>query len=415
MAMRIRVIFSVIILFVSSVIFAGNDISSLPGASTLIGKEEAGYLPASKKTKLFYWFVASHQPNAPLVIWANGGPGYSSFYGFFKETGPYVITKNLQLKPRKNGWNNFANYLVIEQPGIGFSLMENNLLPKNRDQAVTQYYNALISFLKAHPQYANSPLYLAGESYAGTMLPLVAKKMVEDKSANLKGLILMSPWIDPKKQVSADTDYAMTHGLITQTQAQKVDAMEKSCVTLIAEKKYRRSDVKCDAIDGEISHFSQVALANIAYTDSDDNTYLDRYLSQSAVQKALHVESIKDFHCWSSATNRLFIPEIDRSVKSIYEFLLENKMPVLIFSGLNDAKDTNFLGMKKTVGAFDWSSKADFSQARKKVLIKGDHVIGYEKSGGGLTWILVRNAGHMVARDQPDTALYVKAFMKKNS
>ncbi|MCX7125015.1 MAG: peptidase S10, partial [Gammaproteobacteria bacterium] len=181
--MRIRLIYSLSILFVSTVIFAGNDISSLPGASTILGKEEAGYLPSSKKTKLFYWFVASHQPSAPLVIWANGGPGYSSFYGFFKEDGPYFVTKNLQLKPRKNGWNNFANYLVIEESGVGFSAEKNALLPKNRDQAVTQYYNALISFLEAHPQYANSPVYLAGESYAGTMLPLVAKKIFQAHSA----------------------------------------------------------------------------------------------------------------------------------------------------------------------------------------------------------------------------------------
>src|SRR3989338_10805012 len=114
MKMRINSIF----IFIFSVVFscftfANDRIVQLPGLKKLTDKEYAGYTYAGKHDQLFYWFVVSHKPNAPIIVWSNGGPGYSSIYGFFNETGPYAVTPTLQLKSHKEGWNHFANYLII--------------------------------------------------------------------------------------------------------------------------------------------------------------------------------------------------------------------------------------------------------------------------------------------------------------
>ena len=44
---------------------------------------------------LFFWFFpAKNKPkDAPLVLWLQGGPGWPTMYGLFKEHGPFLIGK----------------------------------------------------------------------------------------------------------------------------------------------------------------------------------------------------------------------------------------------------------------------------------------------------------------------------------
>ena len=46
---------------------------------------------------LFFWFFpAKNKPkDAPLVLWLQGGPGWPTMYGLFKEHGPFLIGKYL--------------------------------------------------------------------------------------------------------------------------------------------------------------------------------------------------------------------------------------------------------------------------------------------------------------------------------
>ncbi len=95
---------------------ANSDrILSLPGLKKLNAEQFSGYLSVSKdsqSTQLFYWLVknAQNKPNAPIVLWLNGGPGASSLYGFFMENGPYEI--------KDNGTLDFSKELILIMPII---------------------------------------------------------------------------------------------------------------------------------------------------------------------------------------------------------------------------------------------------------------------------------------------------------
>ncbi|KAB5583123.1 serine carboxypeptidase [Coniochaeta sp. 2T2.1] len=83
-------------------------------------------VPGAYETNIFFWFVAARQPTSQLTIWLNGGPGSSSMFGFFTETGPCEVVERgadrLETVARQWGWDRASNLLFIDQPNqVGFS------------------------------------------------------------------------------------------------------------------------------------------------------------------------------------------------------------------------------------------------------------------------------------------------------
>ena len=64
---------------------------------TLPGWGDAGYsgffvTNPESSNHMFFWYFP--KPNAPLLIWLQGGPGGSSMFGLFAEMGPFFLTKD---------------------------------------------------------------------------------------------------------------------------------------------------------------------------------------------------------------------------------------------------------------------------------------------------------------------------------
>jgi hypothetical protein len=79
-------------------------------------------VPGQYPTNIFFWFVAARQPTSALTIWLNGGPGSSSMFGFFTESGPCEVVENgnhLETVARLWGWDRASNMLFVDQVRIG--------------------------------------------------------------------------------------------------------------------------------------------------------------------------------------------------------------------------------------------------------------------------------------------------------
>ncbi|RWS20651.1 uncharacterized protein B4U80_04706 [Leptotrombidium deliense] len=86
-----------------------------------------GFVTVNEKFKsnLFFWFFKSKNKSAPLLIWLQGGPGYSSLFGLFVENGPFEVTKEFKLKKRKYSWTKGYSMIYFDFPiGVGFSFTE---------------------------------------------------------------------------------------------------------------------------------------------------------------------------------------------------------------------------------------------------------------------------------------------------
>jgi vitellogenic carboxypeptidase-like protein len=391
---------------------AEDQVTHLPEIGPVGNVQFAGYAsvyPRKKQPKhpakeeaIFYWFAgAENYEKKPTILWSNGGPGCSSLWGFFIENGPYCFKENqhgkFELKPNPHSWSRHANYLIFEHPlGVTLSFHEDtNTLPQNVGAGIEQLYQALQHFVAKHPEIADNPIILAGESYAGTYLPLLAKAIIDGNkskdniSLHLETMVLLDSWVNPMVQMATDTAYALNHGMITAAQKQELD------------EKYNHNLPQINQAIQQICGLYMTNIAQIA--DPPFQPVLD-YINRADVRKAIHVKQdtpVKE--SWSAAIGNLYAFGVNDSYASTVQELLGRGLQTIVISGLNDAKDCNFLGTGAWLSLLEGEVARKFKDAQTR-LWKGSPsqgVLGYIQDGGKLSWVKVLNAGHMAARDQP--------------
>ena len=150
---------------------------------------------------VFHAHMLHPDPTAPLIVWMNGGPGASSLGGFFTELGPYLLNSNSKPKAGQSAdewtlfsnpsaWSHIGSLLVWEQPaGVGFSRCVTDC-PKqwNDTSSAIANVHTLLAFYEKYPSERSRDLILAGESYAGIYVPLLAQQVLG--SSSLRGVRL---------------------------------------------------------------------------------------------------------------------------------------------------------------------------------------------------------------------------------
>lgn len=125
--------------------------------------------------------------NEPWTIWLNGGPGSSSMYGLFTENGPLQVSladgaqtnNTLVMKQNPYSWHNLTDIFYIDQPvGTGYSTSDATGYIVDEDQMGTDFAGFLTNIVAVFPSLKQRPLYITGESYAGTYIPYISKTIV---------------------------------------------------------------------------------------------------------------------------------------------------------------------------------------------------------------------------------------------
>jgi len=197
-----------------------DRITRLPGfEGELPSSMWTGFLSGGKKDTydlhyqyLFVEAQVEKPRDAPVLVFTNGGPGASSYFGLFAEIGPFYLsyaslkteaynkTGIPTLFPNEHSWSRFANILIMNAPPVGFSHCGDesggwkSCGTWNDTSVAAGNFNFLESFYKSFPEFENTSLYLSGESYAGIYIPMLAmeiKKHPESRSfKNLKGMVV---------------------------------------------------------------------------------------------------------------------------------------------------------------------------------------------------------------------------------
>jgi vitellogenic carboxypeptidase-like protein len=160
---------------------------------------------------MFFWFFPAQNGNksAPVLLWLQGGPGATSLFGLFNENGPIQVNTDGSLTERPINWNSLYSLLYIDNPvGTGYSFTSNDQgYTRSQDDVARDLYSALSQFFQIYTDYASSPFYVTGESYAGKYVPSITYKIhVENQNAsakikiNLKGMSIGDGLTDPVNQ-----------------------------------------------------------------------------------------------------------------------------------------------------------------------------------------------------------------------
>ena len=187
------------------------------------GEIYSGYLQTTiPGDELFYIYMPSQNqdPNAPLMLWLNGGPGCSSLFGLLAEIGP-VSEDNFVGKYEVNpySWNKEVNLLAIEQPaGVGFSKASDPKFNWTDDLMAENLMAGIKDFLNEF-NLKEKDFYVSGESYAGVYIPYLAKYILNDKSEdkiNLKGVLIGNGLTDFDVDVERSmVEFGFWHGMIS--------------------------------------------------------------------------------------------------------------------------------------------------------------------------------------------------------
>ncbi|URE01826.1 Serine Carboxypeptidase [Musa troglodytarum] len=408
-----------------------DKITALPGQPRGVDFDQyAGHVTVDPKKgrALFYYFVESPRRSSskPLVLWLNGGPGCSSLaYGAMEEFGPFRVQSDGKT-------------------------LERNPYAWNEDKRTAEdTFTFLLNWLERFPHYKHRTFFIAGESYAGHYVPQLASlilhrnKLANRTLINLSGIAVSesdltgNAYVDDPTNSEARYEFLWSHALISDETFART---RRSCnFSAIINEECNKATTAADAEAGNIDPYDAYAPVCVGSNSSSDSgaavryplllaisldvydqiqqtadidpcseIYVEAYLNDPEVQKALHANVTKIDGPWSPLScSDLPWNDSPTSTLPVMKQLVNSGLRVWLFSGDTDTV-CPYRGTVEAIKIMKLPIKnpwrpwySDKQQLLDVCHQVGGYVVGY----GGLTLVTVRGAGHMVPSYQPERAL----------
>lgn len=391
----------------------------------------SGYFTVDPKydSNMFFWYFPSPNPEDPVVVWLQGGPGSSSLFGLFYENGPLMM-KGDKVAAREYSWSRVSHLIYIDNPvGTGFSYTNSSEgYLTDEEQVGDGLYSTIVQFFRLFPHLRRNDLYITGESYGGKYVPAMAYTIhrnnpAADLKLNLKGVAIGDGFSDPINMMVYG-DYLFQIGLIDEDIRTKFKQAESYIVGLIRQGKYSEANDATNLLlgGGKGSLFSNVTGIDLYYNyydppDASNVSAMITFLNRPDVQRRIHVRQT-NYSDESALVNDYLSSDIMKSIAPWIKVIADNYR-VVFYNGQLDIivaypLTVNFLRN------FDWCGHDEYMRTPRKIWRVGNDLAGYTRTvkptgcDGSLTEIMVRNAGHMVPHDQPAWAFDIISRLVRN-
>ncbi len=448
---------------------AADEVHSLPGyLGALPSRHFAGYVPVSETKRLFYYLASAERGaplDAPLLLWLNGGPGCSSFDGFVYEHGPFRFGRGPLGRPSLSrnayAWSSLAHVLYLDSPaGVGLSYGDAAAgdYSTNDTQTAADADAFLRAFLARHGWLADKRLFIAGESYAGIYVPVLARTVLQNNARaagdtssaaaalpqlNLVGYAVGNGCTDEMFDGNALPSFAFGKSLISVDQyaalraacphdqywnasaggacAEALDALDATLAGLNlydilepcvgAEAPLPRLTfgrawplrATLPAAPARVRTWASLQLS----VPCMDSSLAAEWLNRPDVRAAIHAQPVDVTGAFSMCTDRIQFTHDAGSMIPIHKALLAAGLRALVYSGDADMCVPH-------TGSEAWTRSLRLPVADEWRAWRGDdgQVAGYMrryKGGGGapgassssLTYATVKGAGHTVPQYKP--------------
>lgn len=400
--------------------------------------------------------------NQKLVIWLNGGPGCSSMVGQLWENGPFTIhnadeiesikssssessnnddISSFYLKFNEFSWNEIADVIYVEQPvRTGYSIASNDsMIIDNEYKVASDFYLFLVEFITIFPEYqASVDIYISGESYAGFYIPYMAEYIVktqetmditDSKYINIQGVAIGNGAIDDAIQFASYSEYAYSHGLIPLGAKAYIDDQYVRCMERTASQYGTSNNLECNTMSAVLDAAGKPNEYNTATFIGYDNIIKPggpffRFFNNEKVQELLHVRgsnlpgiNFQPEKGYTASSNYYAPPKwevcndaINSALKGTHpntavpslQYLV-TKIKVLLYSGEFDL-NCNTLGTLHVLEAHSWNEMR-WNSASRSLWKYNNDVAGEHFSLDNLSFLIVRNSGHLLPMDLPANAL----------
>ncbi|KAJ8765664.1 hypothetical protein K2173_014786 [Erythroxylum novogranatense] len=423
----LKFVFIILLLCFFKPVVSFFKVKSLPGFDgPLPFKLETGYVGVDENedVQYFYYFVESERnpTEDPLVLWLTGGPGCSAFSGLAFEIGDSSAVSSI---------------IFLDAPvGTGFSYSKTF---RGSEIGARKYSNRVCDFIKkwlgSHPKFIKNPLYIAGDSYSGLVVPIITRKLSigpklgDQQHMNLKGYLLGNPITDVHFDFNSRVPFAHRMALISDELYQSakrnckgeyvnVDPKNRKCVKILqaiskCTDKIEHSHIlepKCTQTSRALNNMNGVRrymlqkdtgflLAPPDFPHLDCRNYnsliCNIWTNNVSVQKALHGWKGEP-RAWIRCNKSLNYVHDVQSTLSYHSYLGARSYRALIYSGDHDM-------VVPYLGTLSWIKALNFSVVEPwRPWFVEQVVAGYiRKYSNHLTFATVKGGGHTAPLYRP--------------
>lgn len=397
-------------------------------------KQYSGYFEAgSQGSHFFFWFFESrNKPETdPVILWLNGGPGCSSLEGLFFENGPSMIDSSLELRRNTFSWNRNANVIYLDQPiGTGFSYSEGDEdQVSSTVESSKQTLEFLDHFFQAFPEYSHQKFHIAGESYAGHYIPVLAYDILRapSKSFNLSSVLIGNGLTDPLTQYNYYKPMACGaggfHSVLSPHECTVMELALPVCQSTI-DRCYSDPDNRescqfamqiCQV--SEMMPYQSTGLnlydvrrpcdpeSELCYSDLAS---VEKFLNQQHVKQEIGANTAITYKNCNEKINAAFGDNGDWMQPYHLKLgtVLNAGLPVLIYAGDKDFI-CNWLGNEAWTKNLAWAGQNQFNTVMPRPWNTPKGPAGEITNYGHFSFLRIYDAGHMVPHDQSENSWYM--------
>ena len=399
------------------------------------GSEEWGYIPLRPGASMFYWFYRATHPdgylNRPIVLWLQGGPGYSGTgLGSFLEIGPL----DQYLQPRNPTWLESVNLLFVDSPvGCGFSMVNNKtLIPDDKDGISADLVTMLQIFMKEHSDLQETPFFIFGQSYGGSMAVSLGQTLQKAIDANeikltLKGIGIGSSCLSQTDAIKHRPNMLYMMSLIDHSAYIKMNATAFLAYEA-GERQLWGSDymiIGASDHNGIMPCMSVYNIMDLAPVDlfpypnstgcSEYNSIYSLDISDVMNGKIRHkLKIIPDDVNWISYNQDVFYKQINSADffkptwQIVDDLLINSELDIVVYQGQLDFI-CNAAGTLGWIQRLTWPGLSEYNSAKRYILTNPSTNVPemFVKYHDRFTMYWVLNSGHVVPADVPDVALKI--------